>query len=263
VVTQKLFPGFSSVRASVNGITINAVCGGTGPAVLMLHGYPQTHAMWHRVAPRLALRFSVVCADLRGYGDSDKPRSDPGHVGYSKRVMADDQVHLMRTLGFDRFAVVGHDRGARVGRRLALDHPDVVGRLAVFDIVPIDEIYATLDQQRAINVWRYFLLVQPSDLPERLIGADREFYLTYTLREWSGSFNALSESAISEYRRCFDRDSIRASCEYYRAGATIDLDGGPHPPSDRRRQGKGTPTGARWPRPFMGARRQHDRGHQR
>jgi haloacetate dehalogenase len=223
VMAQELFPGFTAVRAAVNGITINAVRGGTGPAVLMLHGHPQTHAMWHQVAPRLARRFTVVCADLRGYGDSAKPESDPGHMSYAKRVMAEDQVQLMQALGFDRFAVVGHDRGARVGRRLALDHPELVCRLALLDIVPTHTIYSTLDQRRAINVWRYFLLVQPPDLPERLIGADPDFYLTFTLREWSGTFEALSDAAVSEYRRCFDRDTIRASCEDYRAGATVDL----------------------------------------
>jgi haloacetate dehalogenase len=220
---SQLFPGFSRAQLAVNGTMINAVRGGAGRPVLLLHGYPQTHAIWHRVAPVLAERFTVVCSDLRGYGDSGTPRSDESHEPYSKRVMAQDQLELMRTLGFERFALVGHDRGARVARRLALDHPDSVSRLALLDIVPTETIYGLLDQKRAITVWRYFFLVQPPDLPERLIGADPGFYLDWTLREWCGIAGALDESAVSEYRRCFDAATIHAGCEDYRAGATIDL----------------------------------------
>jgi haloacetate dehalogenase len=141
----RLFPEFSTFDLPVNGTTIHAVRGGAGPPVLLLHGYPQTHAMWHRVAPRLAQRFTVVCSDLRGYGDSGKPDSDGSHEPYSKRTMAQDQLMLMRALGFERFALVGHDRGARVARRLALDHPDSVSRLAILDIVPTETIYGLLD----------------------------------------------------------------------------------------------------------------------
>jgi haloacetate dehalogenase len=162
---SSLFPGFARVEARVDGTTINAVHAGSGPPVLLLHGYPQTHAIWHRVAPVLAQRFSVVCADLRGYGDSGTPPSDESHEPYSKRVMAGDQLQLMHQLGFERFALVGHDRGARVARRLALDHPDAVSRLAILDIVPTETIYATLDQERATTVWRYFFLIQPPELP--------------------------------------------------------------------------------------------------
>jgi haloacetate dehalogenase len=220
---SELFPGFSRAQLAVNGTTINSVRGGVGPPVLLLHGYPQTHVIWHRVAPVLAERFTVVCSDLRGYGDSGKPGSDESHEPYSKRVMAQDQLELMRALGFERFALVGHDRGARVARRLALDHPDAVSRLASLDIVPTETIYGLLDQQRATAVWRYFFLVQPPDLPERLIGADPGFYLDWTLREWCGTPGALDEAAVSEYRRCFDAATIHAGCEDYRAGATIDL----------------------------------------
>jgi haloacetate dehalogenase len=218
-----LFSGFSWVSTPVNGTMVNARYGGTGPPVLLLHGYPQTHVMWHRVAPRLAERFTVVCSDLRGYGDSGKPPSNESHEPYSKRVMARDQVELMRTLGFARFAVVGHDRGARVARRLALDHPDAVTRLGVLDIVPTHVVYARLDQRHATTVWRYFFLVQPPDLPERLLGADPVFYLEHTLHEWCGTPGALAAEAAAEYRRCFDRAMISASCEDYRAGATVDL----------------------------------------
>jgi haloacetate dehalogenase len=217
------FSGFERIQLEVNGTTINAVRAGAGPPVLLLHGYPQTHVMWHRVAPLLSERFTVVCSDLRGYGDSGKPPSNESHEPYSKRVMAEDQLDLMRALGFERFALVGHDRGARVARRLALDNPDAVARLAVLDIVPTETIYATLDQERATTVWRYFFLVQPADLPERLIGADPGFYLDRTLAEWCGTPGALSDAAVSEYRRCFDAATVHASCEDYRAGATIDL----------------------------------------
>jgi haloacetate dehalogenase len=221
--STSLLPGFSRVELTVNGTTISAERGGSGPPVLLLHGYPQTHVMWHRVAPALAERFTVVCPDLRGYGDSGKPLSDETHEPYSKRVMALDQLELMRTLGFERFALAGHDRGARVARRLALDHPDTVSRLAILDIVPTETIYSRLDQRRATTVWRYFFLVQPPDLPERLIGADPRFYLDWTLKEWCGTPGSLSEVAVSEYRRCFDPVTISAGCEDYRAGATIDL----------------------------------------
>jgi haloacetate dehalogenase len=221
--STSLLPGFSRVELTVNGTTISAERGGSGPPVLLLHGYPQTHVMWHRVAPALAERFTVVCPDLRGYGDSGKPLSDETHEPYSKRVMALDQLELMRALGFERFALAGHDRGARVARRLALDHPDTVSRLAILDIVPTETIYSRLDQRRATTVWRYFFLVQPPDLPERLIGADPRFYLDWTFKEWCGTPGSLSEVAVSEYLRCFDPVTISAGCEDYRAGATIDL----------------------------------------
>jgi haloacetate dehalogenase len=218
-----VFEGFGSRRIAVDGTTVNAVVGGDGPPLLLLHGYPQTHAMWHRVAPVLARRFTVVCADLRGYGDSGVPRSDPEHSAYSKRTMANDQLQLMRELGFPRFGLVGHDRGARVARRLALDHPQSVTRLAVLDIVPTATIYARLDRVRAATVWRYFFLTQPFGLPERLIGASRGYYLDWTFREWAGDDDVLDPVARAEYERCFDEATIHASCEDYRAGASIDL----------------------------------------
>jgi haloacetate dehalogenase len=221
---SELLPGFSRVQLAVDGTTINAMRGGEGPPVLLLHGYPQTHLMWHRLAPALAASFTVVCPDLRGYGDSAKPPSDHTHAAYSKRVMAKDQAKLMRAFGYERYALVGHDRGARVARRLTLDHPDAITRLALRDIIPTETIYSTLDQQRATTVWRYFLLVQPPNLPERLIGANPDFYLDWTFTEWCGTPGALSDAAVAEYRRCFDQATIHASCEDYRAGATIDLE---------------------------------------
>jgi haloacetate dehalogenase len=228
-----LFPGFTPFEVVVNRVAIRGVRGGTGPPLLLLHGYPQTHVTWHRVAPVLAERFTVVCPDLRGYGDSGKPRSDDDHGSYSKLVMAQDQIELMRAFGFDRFGLVGHDRGARVARRLALDHPDSVSRIAILDIVPTETIYGTLDKDRATTVWRYFFLIQPPDLPERLIGADPGFYLDRTFEEWCGTAGAIIEAARSEYRRCFDAASVHATCEDYRAGATIDL---AHDRSDQGRR---------------------------
>jgi haloacetate dehalogenase len=218
-----MFEGFTLRRVAVDETTINVVVGGSGPPILLLHGYPQTHAMWHQVAPRLADDFTVVCTDLRGYGDSDAPLSDGRHAPYSKRAMAADQLGAMRSLGYDRFALAGHDRGARVARRLALDHPNAVARLAILDIVPTATIYSTLDQARASVAWRYFFLTQP-ELPERLIGSDPSFYLRSTLAEWTGRPDALAPEAVAEYERCFDARTIHASCEDYRAGATIDLE---------------------------------------
>jgi haloacetate dehalogenase len=217
----RMFDGFSENELAVNGATIRFVRGGAGPPVLLLHGYPQTHVMWHRVAPALAEHHTVICPDLRGYGDSAKPDSDPEHATYSKRTMAEDQLELMRTLGFERCAVAGHDRGARVARRLALDHPDSVTGLALLDIVPTETIYSSLDQEHATTVWRYFFLIQPADLPERLIGAEPAFYFSWTIDEWRQG--ALDEQALAEYRRCFDTATIHATCEDYRAGASVDL----------------------------------------
>jgi haloacetate dehalogenase len=218
-----MFERFSRNRLSVNGTSINVLLGGSGPPVLFLHGYPQTHVVWHRVAPALAEWFTVVCTDLRRYGDSGAPPSDVSHAPYSKRVMSRDQLEVMRQLGFERFALVGHDRGARVARRLALDYPSSVSHLALLDIVPTATIYGRLDQRRATTVWRYFFLVQPPDLPERLIGADPSFYLGWTFGEWSGTPGVPRPEALAEYERCFDEATIHASCEDYRAGATIDL----------------------------------------
>jgi haloacetate dehalogenase len=191
----------------------------------MLHGYPQTHAMWHRIAPVLARKFTVVCADLRGYGDSSKPDGGAGHVGYSKRAMAADQVELMRELGFARFTLVGHDRGARVSHRLCLDHPDAVERVAVLDISPTRIMYGGTDMAFATAYYHWFFLIQPFDLPERLIGADPIYYLRQKLSGFSSRLQIFDPRALAEYERCFANPAtIRASCEDYRAAATIDLE---------------------------------------
>jgi haloacetate dehalogenase len=227
------FSGFTTQRVQTADVAIDLVQGGNGPPVLLLHGYPQTHATWHKVAPLLAAHCTVVCPDLRGYGDSDKPPGAPDHSTYSKRLMAQDQVAVMRTLGFERFAVVGHDRGARVAHRMALDVPDAVSRLALLDIVPTRAVFTTLDSRVALADYHWFFLSQPDGLPERLIGAVPDFFLSWTLERWCGTPGALTDEALAEYRRCFDAATIHASCEDYRAGASIDL---AHDEADRGRK---------------------------
>lgn len=202
------------------GVTISGAMAGEGPPLLLLHGYPQTHLIWRKVAPALARDFTVVLTDLRGYGDSGRP--DDGD--YSKRAMAADQVAVMRGLGFERFFVAGHDRGGRVAHRMALDHPGAVARLAVLDIAPTLHMYRATDQAFATAYYHWFFLIQPFDLPERLIGADPEYFLRWTLAAWCKTEGAIEEEAVSEYLRCFrDPAAIRATCEDYRAAAGIDL----------------------------------------
>jgi haloacetate dehalogenase len=218
-------------RAPPRGGRIRARAGGSGPPVLLLHGYPQTHAIWHRVAARLAERFTVVAADLRGYGDSDKPPSTPDHAPYSKRAMAADVAAAMSRLGFDAFHVVGHDRGGRVGHRLALDRAERVATLTVLDIAPTLAMYEQTTMEFARAYYHWFFLVQPEPLPERLIGADPEFFLREKLRGWSQGRWPFAEEAFAEYLRCFrDPATIHASCEDYRAAATVDLE---HDRADR------------------------------
>lgn len=219
-----LFPGFEQKRVAGEGAEINLRIGGKGPALLLLHGYPQTHAMWHKIAPRLAEEFTVVCPDLRGYGDSSKPATVPDHSSYSFRAMAADQARVMATLGFDSFLLAGHDRGGRVSHRLALDFPDRVKKLATLDIIPTRTLYENVNQQVATGYYHWFFLIQPEPMPERMIGADPEFYFRKKTGQWSGAGHAFDPEAMQEYLRCFsDPATIHASCEDYRAAASIDL----------------------------------------
>jgi haloacetate dehalogenase len=220
-----LFENFVSRRIKTAGAEINLVTGGSGPPLLLLHGYPQTHAMWHKIAPRLAQRFTVVCPDLRGYGDSEKPEGGTSHRNYSKRAMAQDQVEVMQALGFSRFAVAGHDRGGRVAHRMALDHADRVQRLVVLDISPTRLMFARSDQAFATAYYHWFFLIQPFDLPERLIGADTSYYLRRKLGGLSSGLQHFDPRALAEYERCFAVPAtVHATCEDYRAAASIDLD---------------------------------------
>ena len=228
------FPGFERRRVETAGATINLVTAGAGPPLLLLHGYPQTHLMWRKVAPRLATEFTVVAPDLRGYGDSSKPPAGPGNANYAKRALAQDQVETMAALGFDRFRVAGHDRGARVAHRLARDHPERVERLALLDIVPTLYRFETIDQKAATASYHWFFLIQPGGLPERLIGAEPEFFLRHSLGSWARDPAAFEPEIFAEYLRCFrNPETIRATCEEYRAGATIDLE---HDRADRGRR---------------------------
>ena len=227
-----LFPGFRSACFEGEGATIACVGGGSGPPLLLLHGYPQTHAMWHRIAPALARRYTVVCADLRGYGDSSKPPTDASHASYAKRAMAADMVAAMRALGHPRFRLVGHDRGGRVAHRLAVDHPDAVEKVAVLDIAPTLAMYEKTDRAFATAYYHWFFLIQPFDLPERMIGADPVAYLRTKIGGWgSGGTAFFDPRALAEYELCFsDPATIHATCEDYRAAASIDLE---HDAADR------------------------------
>lgn len=216
---------FESIRLKTSGAEINLTHGGSGRPLLLLHGYPETHAMWHRVAPHLAQSFHVVCPDLRGYGDSAKPLGDADHSGYSKRAMAQDMVEVMTALGYEEFLVAGHDRGARVAHRLALDHTERVKKACVMDIVPTYHMFKNTDQNFATGYYHWFFLIQPSGLPEHMIGCDPRYYLTKKLENWSAPGADFPEEIVEEYVRCFSQpETIHATCEDYRAAATIDLE---------------------------------------
>ncbi|MGH8872454.1 MAG: alpha/beta fold hydrolase [Acidimicrobiia bacterium] len=219
-----MFEGFRLETIDLGEIRARVRIGGEGPPLLLLHGNPQTHVMWHRVAPDLAEHFTVVAPDLRGYGMTSKPPSTPDHGPYSKRTMGRDQIELMSALGHDRFAVAGHDRGGRVGYRLALDHPDLVERLAVLDIVPTGEAFERGGREFGLGLYHWFFLAQPAPLPEKLIGADPEWFLRWhTTRGPDTRF--FDAAALDDYLACFrDPETIRGMCDDYRAGATIDFE---------------------------------------
>lgn len=218
-----LFPGFRQQRITTSGATINAVIGGKGPPLLLLHGWPQNLLEWHHIAARLARDFTVVATDLRGYGESSKPASVPQHASYSKRAMAQDQVEVMQHLGFEEFFVVGHDRGGRVAHRMALDHPDSVLRLAVLDIVPTLTVYSSVNKELATAYYHWFFLIQPAPFPETLLAGKGEFMLKGMFRGLSK--DALPENVLKHYIDCFnDANTVHAMCEDYRAAAGIDLE---------------------------------------
>lgn len=218
-----LFPGFASREIATDGATLHARIGGDGPPLVLLHGYPQSHLMWRKIAPALSARFTVVVPDLRGYGASSTPASRNGE-GYSKRVMAEDVRQLMGALGFPRFHVAGHDRGARVAYRLALDAPEAVEKIAVLDIVPTAVMWRGMDAKRAMQVYHWMFLAQPEPLPETLIGQASTSYIDHTLASWTKAKSLQAfEGALEAYRSAFAEPArIHATCEDYRAGATID-----------------------------------------
>jgi len=220
-----VFETFDLRRIRTTSAEISFRIGGKGPALLLLHGYPQTHAIWHRVAPELAKTFTVVASDLRGYGDSAKPHGTPDHATYSKRAMALDQVEVMRALGFEQFLVVGHDRGARVAHRMALDHAKAVRKLVVLDIVPTRTMYSRVSRDFAKSYYHWFFLLRPEPIPETMIGADPKFYLEQHMGTRFAGLAAFAPEAMAEYVRCFsDPATIHASCEDYRAAESIDLE---------------------------------------
>jgi len=224
--TVDLFPAFARERRWVNGVDIAFRVGGAGPPLLLLHGFPQTHAIWHKVAAALARKFTVVASDLRGYGDSDKPPTTADHAPYSKRAMARDQLALMRALGHDTFYLCGHDRGGRVAHRLALDAPEAVRRLMLLDISPTRTMYERGGFEFARLYYHWYFLIQPAPLPERLIGADPAYYLRVKTGSWStqGAPEFFDPLAFAEYERCFTPAAVHAMCEDYRASASIDLE---------------------------------------
>ena len=212
-----MFAGFEKRRVSANGIEINLVHGGKGPALLLLHGHPQTHVIWHRIAEQLAEHFTVVATDLRGYGDSGKPEGLPDHSNYSKRTMAQDQVDVMRAFGHEDFLLVGHDRGGRVAYRLALDHPERVKKLVTLDIAPTLAMYEQTTMEFAKAYFHWFLLIQPAPFPETLINADPEFFLRSFMSKRSAGLGHFAPEAFAEYLRCFKLlGTAHGICEDYR-----------------------------------------------
>jgi haloacetate dehalogenase len=230
--TLELFPGFEQRSIDVgDGVQIAATIGGSGPPLLLLHGHPQTRAIWHRVAQQLAQHHTLVIADLRGYGDSSKPKGAPDHANYAKRTMAQDQIALMQSLGFDRFDVLAHDRGARVAHRLAMDHPKAVTRLILLDVAPTLAMYEQATDDFARSYWHWFFLIQPAPLPERLIEADPAAYIRDVMGRRSAGLAPFDPRALAEYQRCIALPgTAHGICEDYRAAAAIDMD---HERADR------------------------------
>ncbi len=236
-----MFDGFELLSIDAREVQVRVRHGGSGPPLLLLHGNPQTHAMWHLIAPQLAEDFTVVATDLRGYGDSSKPPTMPNHSSYSKREMAKDQVEVMRKLGFERFSVCGHDRGGRVAYRMALDHPERVVKLAVLDIIPTWEAFRRANMAFGLGYWHWFFYAQPHDVPERFLAIDPDEHLL------EGRRHLFAPEALEDYLRCFRNPQTRhAICEDYRAAATLDFD---HDEADRQaRRRIGCPVLTLWGR---------------
>ena len=229
-----MFDNFTKTRIRANGVSINLVHGGVGPPLLLLHGYPQTHVEWHKIAPKLAEHYTVVAPDLRGYGDSEKPPAPEGDLSvYCKRTTAQDQVEVMEKIGFESFHVVGHDRGARVGHRMALDHPERVRTFTSLDVVPSQAAFDHMDSQLSFAWFHWHLMRQPSPLPETLIGNSTKAYLDFLLEQWTAIDGSITDQAYTEYLRCFNNpETIRATCLDYR-GIELDLK---HDEADRGRK---------------------------
>lgn len=219
-----MFEGFATFTHDIDGVAIHGETGGSGPPLLLLHGYPQTHVMWHKVAPALAENYTLVMPDLRGYGASSKPESDADHAPYSKRAMAGDMVGLMALLGFERFAILAHDRGARVAHRLAVDHPALVTAMVILDIAPTREMYANTTAAFAEAYWHWFWLIQPAPFPETLINADPLFYLQKKMGSWGIGPAPFTDEAMAAYAAAIQNPAtVHAMCEDYRAAASIDI----------------------------------------
>jgi haloacetate dehalogenase len=206
------------------GITLKGVTGGNGPPLLLLHGYPQTHVMWHKAAPLLERHFTLIIPDLRGYGASSKPPTTADHAPYSKRAMAQDMVHLMTHFGYDQFAIVAHDRGARVAHRLGMDHPNRVTKMTLLDIAPTREMYANTTDGFARAYWHWFFLIQDAPFPENMIAANPRAYVHKKCGAWSAGASPIASEAMAYYVQAFeDPATIHACCEDYRAAASIDI----------------------------------------
>lgn len=221
-----LFPkSFKTEKVSLkDDININVTYGGEGTqALVLLHGFPQTHTMWHCVASQLSKKYFLICPDLRGYGDSSKPKGLENHENYSKKIMANDIISVVKLLGFEKFYLCGHDRGARVAYRICLDYPENVLKVCVMDITPTYHMFKNTDQNFATGYYHWFFLIQPNNLPETMIGANPRYYLEEKLRRWSAKGAHFVKEAVDEYVRCYDEDGIHSSCEDYRAAATIDM----------------------------------------
>ena len=218
-----MFEQFKQDKINVNEININYKIGGKGEPLLLLHGYPQSHILWRKIAPLFAENYTVICPDLRGYGDSDKPESDKSHLAYSKKNMGLDQNELMKKLGFNEYFLVGHDRGGRVAHRMAIDYKENIKKISVLDIVPTSHVFKNTNALLARRYYHWFFLIQSFPHPETMIGNDPEYYIRSKLKMWGANDEYLTEDVLQEYLRCFTPETIHASCEDYRAGASIDL----------------------------------------